>query len=103
MARFYQRKNPNSQSSLFHHGLIRVLVISHLSKAGDNWKKFLIRNGFVPLTPEPISDSPLCLDEPTIPCPSTHSLQDLHVKLQEDPALFTETPIDFNQSTRDKH
>jgi hypothetical protein len=50
-----------------------------------------------------VSDSPLCLDDPTIPCPSTHSLQDLHVELQEDPTLFTETPVDFHQSIRDTH
>jgi hypothetical protein len=37
MSRFYQRQNPNSESSLFHHGLIRVLVVSHLSKVGDSW------------------------------------------------------------------
>jgi hypothetical protein len=47
MARFYQRQNPNAQSSLFHHGLIRILVISQLSKVGDNWKNFVDRNGFL--------------------------------------------------------
>jgi hypothetical protein len=76
-----------------------------LSKAGDNWKNFLVRNGFVSLTPEPVSDLPLCFDEPTDPFPSTHSLQDLHIELQvtEDPALPTETPVDSHQSIRDTH
>jgi hypothetical protein len=73
MARFYQRKNPNAQSSLFHHGLIQILVISQLSKVGDNWKNFMDRNGFAPLTPETVIDSPLHFDEPTNPCQSTHS------------------------------
>jgi hypothetical protein len=61
------------------------------------------RNGFVPLTPETVSDSPPCFDEPTSPCPPTHSLRDLHVELQEDPVLFTKSPVDLHQSTRGTH
>jgi hypothetical protein len=41
MAKFYQRQNVNAQSSLFHHGLIRILVILHLSKARDIWHNFV--------------------------------------------------------------
>jgi hypothetical protein len=67
MAKFYQRKNLNAQSSLFHHGLIRILVISQLSKVGDNWQDFVDRNGFAP--PETVIDSPLRFDEPSSPFP----------------------------------
>jgi hypothetical protein len=36
----------NSLSSLFHHGLIKILLLSHLSQIRDNWESFLSRNGF---------------------------------------------------------
>jgi hypothetical protein len=32
---------------LFHHGLIRLIVVHHLNLHGDNWQSFLSRNGFV--------------------------------------------------------
>jgi hypothetical protein len=35
MSNFYQRSNPNTESSLFHHGLIRILVDFHLASTGD--------------------------------------------------------------------
>jgi hypothetical protein len=57
----------NSLSSLFHHGLIKILLISHLSQIGDNWESFLSRNGFsqadntvnLPLNVNPNLDSPV--------------------------------------------
>jgi hypothetical protein len=57
----------NSLSSLFHHRLIKILLISHLSKIGDNWESFLSRNGFTqvdntvnpPLIVNPILDRPV--------------------------------------------
>jgi hypothetical protein len=61
------------------------------------------RNGFTPLTPETVIDSPLCFDEPTSPCPLTHSLWDLHVELQEDLVPFTKTHVDLHKSTRGTH
>jgi hypothetical protein len=102
MSRFYQRQNPNSESSLFHHGLIWVLVNSHLLKVGDSWQGFLVRNGFVSLPPEPVNSLPLCVDESIDPCLSSHSLQGLRVELQvsKDPALPPDTPIDSRQSVK---
>jgi hypothetical protein len=79
MAKFYQRQNLNAQSSLFHHGLIWILVIWQLSKVGDNWQDFMDSNGFAP--PKKIIDSPLRSDEPTSPRLSTPSLRNLHVEL----------------------
>jgi hypothetical protein len=48
MSKFYQTQNPNPESSLFHHGLIRILVNAQLLKTRDNWQSFLVRNRFVP-------------------------------------------------------
>jgi hypothetical protein len=101
MARFYQRKNLNAQSSLFHHDLIQILVISQLSKVGDNWKDFMDRNGFAP--PETVIDSPLHFDEPTSPCLSTPSLRNLHVELQGSPVSITKTPVVFHKSSKGTH
>ena len=48
MSKFYQRASQNSETSLFHHGLIHTLVEYHLANTGDNWEKFLQRNQFLP-------------------------------------------------------
>jgi hypothetical protein len=102
MVGFNQRKNPNAQSSLFHHGMIRILAISQFSKVGNNWKDFVTRNGFTPL--ETLTYSPLCFDEPSIPFLSIPSLKTLHVKLQESPMSITKTPVVFHKSLlRTKH
>jgi hypothetical protein len=36
----------NFLSGLFHHGLVKILLVSHLLQIGDNWEGFLSRNGF---------------------------------------------------------
>jgi hypothetical protein len=41
--RFKCEKDDNS---LFHHGLIRLIIIHHLNLHGDNWQAFLSQNGF---------------------------------------------------------
>jgi len=101
MARFHQRQNLNTQSNLFHHGLIQILVISQLSKVGDNWQDFMDRNGFSP--PKTVIDSPLHFDEPTNPWLSTPSLRNLHVKLQGSHVSITKNPIFFHKSSRGTH
>jgi hypothetical protein len=101
MAKFYQSQNVNAQSSLFHHGLIRILVISQLSNVGDNWQDFVTRNGFAP--PETVIDSPLHFDEPSNPCLSTPSLENLHVELQEIPVSITKTLVVFHKSSKGKN
>jgi hypothetical protein len=65
MSKLYKRQSMNSLSSLFHHGLIKILLLSHLSQIGDTWESFLSRNGFSqpdntvnsPLNVNPISDN----------------------------------------------
>jgi hypothetical protein len=39
-------KREKADSSLFHHGLIKLIIIHHLSLHGDSWQVFLSRNGF---------------------------------------------------------
>ena len=42
-------KCEKTDRSLFHHGLIRLIVIHHLNLHDDNWQAFLSRNGLVDL------------------------------------------------------
>jgi hypothetical protein len=44
MSKRYKRQSVDS--NLFHHRLINILLIHHLSTVGDYWDKFLVRNGF---------------------------------------------------------
>jgi hypothetical protein len=39
-------KREKADSSLFHHGLIKLINVYHLSLHGDNWRAFIARNGF---------------------------------------------------------
>jgi hypothetical protein len=39
-------KREKADSNLFHHGLITLTIVHHLSLHGDNWQAFLSRNGF---------------------------------------------------------
>jgi hypothetical protein len=40
-------KKQSLDSSLFHHGLIKMLLVHRLKTLGDDWDGFLARNGFV--------------------------------------------------------
>jgi len=97
MCRFYQRQNPNFESSLFHHGLIRILVNAQLLKMGDSWQSFLVKNGFVSLPSESSHSLPMCVDEPTSRSISSHSLQSFWFEIQvsKDPVSPFDTPIEF--------
>jgi hypothetical protein len=67
MLKRFKRQSMNSLSNLFHHLLIKILLIFHLSQIGDNWEIFVSRNGFaqadhtmnLPLNVNPNFDSPL--------------------------------------------
>jgi hypothetical protein len=39
-------KREKVDSGLFHHGLIRLIIVHHLSLHGDSWRDFIARNGF---------------------------------------------------------
>ena len=54
-------KKQNLDSSLFHHGLIKLLLVHHLKTLGEYWDSFLARNGFVTvnLVETPVIDKPI--------------------------------------------
>jgi hypothetical protein len=39
-------KREKADSSLFHHGLIKLIIVHYLSLHGDSWRAFIARNGF---------------------------------------------------------
>jgi hypothetical protein len=51
-------KREKADSILFHHGLIRLIVVHHVSLHGDSWKDFIFRNGFDDIDPAQI-DKPV--------------------------------------------
>jgi hypothetical protein len=42
-------KREKADSSLFHHGLIKLIIVHRLSLSGDSWQDFLSRNDFATL------------------------------------------------------
>jgi hypothetical protein len=63
MLKRYKKKNLDS--SLFHHGLIKLLLVHHLKTLADDWDGFLVRNGFVAMIPR----ETLVMDKPMIEKP----------------------------------
>jgi hypothetical protein len=55
MSKRYKRQSLDS--SIFHHGLIKILLIHHLTTVGDCWDGFLTRNGFATTIPVEIPNS----------------------------------------------
>jgi hypothetical protein len=75
-------------SSLFHHGLVKILLMHHLSTIGDNWEVFLIINGFAQID---LTVNPRLTENP--------SLYKVVVKYQVDipisePEFIEKNPID---------
>ena len=50
MSKIFKREKVDS--SLFHHGLIKLIIVHHLNLHGDSWQAFLFRNDFA--TPESV-------------------------------------------------
>jgi hypothetical protein len=44
MSKKYKRNQVDS--SLFHYGLVKLIVVCHFSLHGDCWSNFVTRNGF---------------------------------------------------------
>jgi hypothetical protein len=65
-------KREKDDSSLFHHCLIKVIIVHHLSLSGDYWQAFLSRNGFA--TPECVQVDKVVVNEtlvvPAVPPPT---------------------------------
>jgi hypothetical protein len=70
MAKHFKRQK--SDSSLFHHCLIKIIIVHQLKLNGDCWDAFLLRNGFASSEIGQVDKSVITetLVEPTIPPPS---------------------------------
>jgi hypothetical protein len=92
MSKRYKRQGINS--SLFHHGLVKILLVYHLSKIGDNWETFLIRNGF---TQADATVNPLLIINPNSDRPVTE-IQVVNSidgpEFIESVSVVDETPVD---------
>jgi hypothetical protein len=66
MAKRYKRNQ--ADTSLFHVGLIKILVVSELGLRRDSWQNFLNRNGFTEFNPPPV-DKPMVSGDETNPVP----------------------------------
>jgi hypothetical protein len=66
MAKRYKRNQ--ADTSLFHVGLIKMLVVSELGLRRDSWQNFLNRNGFEESNP-PSIDKPMVSEDKTTPVP----------------------------------
>jgi hypothetical protein len=66
MAKRYKRNQ--ADTSLFHVGLIKMLVVSELGLRRDSWQNFLNRNGFEESNPPPV-DKPMVSGDETTPVP----------------------------------
>jgi hypothetical protein len=67
-------KREKSDSSLFHHGLIRLIIVHHLSLHGDSWQAFIARNGFD-------DTDPVQIDKPVVNETKVGPLVPFHVLL----------------------
>jgi hypothetical protein len=66
IAKRYKRNQ--ADTSLFHVGLIKMLVVSELVLRRDSWQNFLNRNGFEESNPPPV-DKPMVSEVKNIPIP----------------------------------
>jgi hypothetical protein len=69
-------KREKADSSLFHHCLIKVIIVHHMSLSGDCWQAFLSRNGFstsecVLMDKSVVTET---LVEPAVPPPTLYPL-----------------------------
>ena len=67
MSKRYKRQQANN--SLFHHGLIKLIVVYYLSLQGYSWRAFIAHNGFEDTDPIQV-DKPVVIEtkaEPPVP------------------------------------
>jgi hypothetical protein len=62
MAKRFKREKANS--SLFHHCLIKIIIVHILRLSGDCWQAFLLRNGFA--TPECVQVEKTVVTKPLV-------------------------------------
>jgi hypothetical protein len=64
-----QLKKDGCETSLFHHGLVKLLVLDSLQKIGKDWDSFVFMAGFpskTGLTPLPVREREERSEEPTL-------------------------------------
>ena len=64
-----QLKKDDCETSLFHHGLVKLLVLDGLQKIGKDWNSFIFMAGFqskTGLTPLPVREREKTIEEPTL-------------------------------------
>ena len=62
-------KRQKADSSMFHHGLIKLIIVYHLSLHDDSWRAFIARNDFEDTDPIQV-DKPMVNEakgEPPVP------------------------------------
>ena len=57
MATNVKKKVQCIENTMYHHGLVKILVEFHLRSTRDDWESFLIRNNFEEKSPEKPSSS----------------------------------------------
>jgi hypothetical protein len=80
MSKRYKRQGVDS--SLFHHGLVKILLMYHLSTIGDSWETFFMRNGFTQVDPT------------TNPNSDKQVVENQFVNLINGPKFTDKTPLD---------
>jgi hypothetical protein len=84
----------NSLSSLFHHRLVKILLVYHLSQIGDSWEGFLNRNGFTQVND---TVNPHLIVNPDLDRPVTESQvfnSPDSSEFNEPTSIVDETPVD---------
>ena len=62
-------KRQKADNNLFHHGLIKLMIVYHLSLHDDSWGDFIACNGFEDIDPVQV-DKPVVIEtkaEPPVP------------------------------------
>jgi hypothetical protein len=86
MSKCFKRQGLNSK--LFHHGLVKILLIHHFSTIGDSWEVFLMRNGFTQADP---TTNPLLTTNPKLDKPM---VEDPFSNLIKGPEFTDKNPLD---------
>jgi hypothetical protein len=58
MSKMVRRNSQNPQSSLYHHGLVKMLVEAELRKINKTWDQFLGENAFIDQIPVAVEEGP---------------------------------------------
>jgi hypothetical protein len=79
---------------LFHHDLIRLIIVHHLNLHGDSWQAFISRNGFA-------NTEPVQIDKPVVSETKVEPPMPFHVLLPS-PKPSVDPDIDLPDIVIDK-